>query len=98
MKFEEFHNKSCYVNSPKFLRCFELPKFSCTEDGFPVNLNNINFESKYLKEDKVSQKKDSIFILWKRFSKWNKLVRVAALVLKISKHWLSLKKKNQSAY
>ena len=57
MKFEEFHNKSRYVNSPKFLRCFELPKFSCTEDGFPVNLNNINFESKNLKEDKVSQKR-----------------------------------------
>ena len=36
--------------------------------------------------------------MWKRFSKWNKPVRVVALVLKISKHWLSLKKKNQSTY
>ena len=53
IKFEEFHYKSCYVNTPKFWRCFELPKSGCTEDGFPVNLNNINFESKYLKEDKV---------------------------------------------
>ena len=35
---------------------------------------------------------------WERFSNWNKLVRVVALVLKISKHWLSLIKKNQSAY
>ena len=35
---------------------------------------------------------------WEQFSNWNKLVRVVALVLKISKHWLSLIKKNQSAY
>ena len=35
---------------------------------------------------------------WERFSNWNKLVRVVALVLKISKYWLSLIKKNQSAY
>ena len=32
----------------------KLPKFGCTEGGFPVSLNNINFESKHLKEDKVS--------------------------------------------
>ena len=29
---------------------------------------------------------------------WNKLIRVAPLVLKISKHWLSSIKKNQSTY
>ena len=31
-------------------------------------------------------------------SNWDKLVRVVALVLKISKHWLSLIKKNQNTY
>ena len=44
------------------------------------------------------KKKDSSFILWERFSNWNKLVRVVAFVLKISKHWLSLIKKNQNTY
>ena len=83
---------------PKFLRCLELPNLSCSEDSFPVNPNNINFESKYVKDHAVSQKKDSSFILLEPFSNWNKLVRVVGLVLKISKHWLSLIKKNQSTY
>ena len=38
------------------------------------------------------------FIFWKWVSNWDKLVRVVALVLKISKHWLSLIKKNQNTY
>ena len=98
VKFEEFHNNCCYLDGPKFLRCLELPNFSFSEGSFPVNLNNINFESKYLKEDEASQKKDSSCILWERFSNWNKLVRVVALVLKNSKHWLSLMQKNESTY
>ena len=50
IKFEEFYNSCRYLNCPKFLRCLE--------NSFPVNLNNINFESKYLKEkDEVSQKR-----------------------------------------
>ena len=52
IKFEEFHN-CCYLNGLKFLRCLELPNFSCSEDSFPVNLNDINFESKYQKGDEV---------------------------------------------
>ena len=98
IKFEEFHNNCCYLNSPKFLRCLELPIFSCGEGSFPVYLNNINFESKYLKEDEISQKKGSSFIFWKRFSNRNKLIRVVALVFKISIPWLSLIQKNQSTY
>ena len=38
------------------------------------------------------------FIFWKWVSNWNKVVRVVALVLKISKNWLSLIKKNQNTY
>ena len=87
IKFEEFHNNCRYLNDPKFLRCLELPNLSCSEDGFPVNPNNINLEPKYVKEHAVSQKKDSSFILLEPFSNWNKLVRVVGLVLKISKHW-----------
>ena len=98
IKLEESHNNCHYLNGLKFLRCLELPIFSCIEDSFPVNLNNINFESKYLKEDEGSQKKDSNFIFWERFSNWNKLVGIIALVFKFSKHWLSLAQKNQSTY
>ena len=59
IKFKEFDNNCHCLNGPKFLRCLELPNFSCSEDRFPVNLKNINFESNYLKEHEVSQKKDS---------------------------------------
>ena len=47
---------------------------------------------------KLFKKKNSSFIFWEQFINWNKLVRVVALVVKISKHWLSLIKKNQSTY
>ena len=60
IKFEEFHNNCRYLNGPKFLRCLELPIFSCSEDSFPVNLNNINFEPKYLNEDEISQKRTPV--------------------------------------
>ena len=49
IKFEEFPNNCRYLNGPKFLRCPELPNFSCSEDSFPVNPNIINFESKVSK-------------------------------------------------
>ena len=42
LKFEQFHNNCQYLNGLKFLRCLELPIFSCCKDSFPVNLNNIN--------------------------------------------------------
>ena len=47
---------------------------------------------------KLFKKKNSSFIFWEQFINWNKLVRVVALVVKISKYWLSLIKKNQSTY
>ena len=47
---------------------------------------------------KLFKKKNSSFIFWEQFINWNKLVRVVALVVKMSKYWLSLIKKNQSTY
>ena len=58
--FEEFYNNCRYLNGLKFLRYLELPNFSGREDSFPGNLNNINLESKYLKEDEVSQKRTPV--------------------------------------
>ena len=48
-------------------------------------------------ENEVIQKKNSSFIFWEQFINRNKVL-VVALVVKISKHWLSLIKKNQSTY
>ena len=83
IKFEEFHTNCRYLYGPKFLRGSELPIFSCSDDSCVVSLNNINLDTKYLKEDETNQKKGSNFIFWKRFLNWNKLVRVVALVFKI---------------
>ena len=55
-----FHNNCRYINGLKFLRCPELPIFSCREDSFPLNLNNINFGAKYVREDEISQKRAPI--------------------------------------
>ena len=83
-----------WIDGPEFLKCPQLPKFEEGDkiDPLPEELTKLASTASVQKqEDQMTG-----VIEWERFSRWDKIKRAYAWIIKLKKRWIQIKRHDDS--